>query len=163
MTGTGRFVEEEVALSSVEASDILVAHTATVESDAHALRFEGGETLRVRTRILISMERLEFKEAGDDDRAIIEVHSRGRVEFLDEGGTVLFSADWQGRPDETRVVLNGDRVEGFEARMRYVGTGLGRFEGQGISGQIRGLMDGQDASGLEVFKIVGEGCVSNGV
>lgn len=160
MAGTGRFIEEEVVLSSVEASDILVAHSAVGESEVHALRFENGEMLKVRTRILITMERMEFKEADDDDRAVLEIQSHGKVEFLNEGGTVLFDTQWQGKADETRVALHGDRVDSFEARLRYSGTGLGPCQGQTISGEIRCIMDGQDTSGLEVFKIFGAGEIS---
>ena len=159
MAGAGPFVEEEVALSSVEASDILVAHSAVVESDVHALRFEDGE-MKVRTRILIAMDRMEFKETDGDDRAILEIHSHGKVAFLDEKGTLLFDTQWQGKPDETRVVLCGDRVESFEARLRYLGAGAGPYQGRTISGLIRCTMAGHDLSGLEVFRIAGKGELS---
>ncbi len=158
--GTGRFVEEEVVLIRVEASDILVAHSAVAETDAHDLRFESGERLRVRARIQITLERMAFKEGDDDDRAILEAYTHGKVEFLDEGGVVLFDARWKGHAEETRVTLYGDRVEHFEAQMRYSGAGAGPCQGRKVSGVIRCVMTGKDLSGMEVFKITGEGEVS---
>jgi hypothetical protein len=106
------------------------------------------------------MDRMEYKEADGDDRAILEVHSHGKVEFRDEGGALLFDTQWQGKADETRVILCGDRVESFEARMRYSGSGLGPYQGRTISGLIRCTMAGHDLSGLEVFRITGEGEVA---
>lgn len=159
MMVAGHFVQENAVFSEIDGSGALVTHIISGESDFSTLVFDSGETLRVRLKILVRIERMEVKGEAGDDRIALDLRTSGTLHFLDEDEETLFASEWQNDAEQTQVILDGDSIAAFDTPLTYQGSGMGAYQGYSISGRMTCSLTRNDASGMDAFTIQGDGLI----